>query len=372
MDTDYQGTLLIADDMPSNLKVLLSCLADLNYKVLVAQDGEDALEKALYAKPDLILLDVMMPKLDGFETCRRLKGENKTRDIPVLFMTALSDTVDKVKGFEAGAVDYITKPFQREEVLIRIKTHLNLRYLQKTLREQNLSLKRQNTELHAQNRELTLLDGYASYLGQGVARLREFIIADHTHPALYPSAADPVWQTLAELTDTMSDSIEHMRLLNQLRVAPPPVLQRLPMAALVQNVLNRLQPSPGAVQLPQEWPEVLGQPEWVEKIWEIYLGNALRHGGTPPEVRVGHDSAGEHRIRFWVKDNGPGFTPQQQSQMGDGYIASQASSSGPSIPFDYGFSLSLVQRIMDRLGGQVRMESTPGRGSTFYFSLHED
>jgi len=147
MATKTKETLLIVDDIPTNLKVLLTYLHDLNYEVLVAQNGEDALEKVAYAKPDLVLLDVMMPKMDGFEVCRRLKKDEQFRDIPVIFMTALTDTVDKIKGFEIGAVDYIIKPIQHEEVLARVSTHLNLRNLQKLLKEQNLSLERKNADL---------------------------------------------------------------------------------------------------------------------------------------------------------------------------------------------------------------------------------
>jgi len=147
MTTKTKETLLIVDDIPTNLKVLLTYLHDLNYEVLVAQNGEDALEKIAYAKPDLILLDVMMPKMDGFEVCRRLKMDEKFRDIPVIFMTALTDTVDKVKGFEIGAVDYIVKPIQHEEVLARVTTHLSLISLQKLLKEQNLNLERKNADL---------------------------------------------------------------------------------------------------------------------------------------------------------------------------------------------------------------------------------
>lgn len=135
-----QGVIVIVDDNPTNLGVLFDFLTDSGFKVLVAQDGESALQKVEYAHPDLILLDVMMPGIDGFETCRRLKANEATQDIPVIFMTALSDTVDKVKGFSLGAVDYITKPVQQEEVRARVETHLIIRNLQKQLQVQNLQL----------------------------------------------------------------------------------------------------------------------------------------------------------------------------------------------------------------------------------------
>ena len=104
----------------------------------MATDGESAIEQVDYALPDLILLDIMMPGIDGFETCRQLKANPRTQRLPIIFMTALSDPVDKVKGLELGAVDYITKPFQHEEVLARIKLHLNLFYLNNRLEQRVL------------------------------------------------------------------------------------------------------------------------------------------------------------------------------------------------------------------------------------------
>jgi two-component system, NtrC family, sensor kinase len=133
MDNTIQNQILIVDDNPINVKVLFDCLKSVGYRVLVAQTGESALEKLQIVSPDLILLDVMMPGIDGFDTCRRLKAAPETQNIPVIFMTALSDTEEKIKGFSLGAVDYITKPFQREEVLARVSTHLQLRNLTQQL-----------------------------------------------------------------------------------------------------------------------------------------------------------------------------------------------------------------------------------------------
>ncbi|QDK77555.1 response regulator [Spirosoma sp. KCTC 42546] len=139
-------TILIVDDMPNNISVLFETLTRFNYKVLVARDGKSAIEQAGLAQPDLILLDVMMPGMDGFETCRRLKQLASTQTIPVIFMTALSETIDKVNGFNMGAVDYITKPFQLQEVLARIHTHLTLRQLQRELEEANALLEKRVAE----------------------------------------------------------------------------------------------------------------------------------------------------------------------------------------------------------------------------------
>ena len=119
-----QNSILIVDDIPTNIKVLVDYLDQAGFKISVAKSGESALEKVRKVSPDLILLDVMMPGIDGFETCRRFKANPESQNIPIVFMTALSDVADKVKGLQLGAVDYITKPIQLEETLARIHVHL--------------------------------------------------------------------------------------------------------------------------------------------------------------------------------------------------------------------------------------------------------
>jgi DNA-binding response OmpR family regulator len=118
--------ILIVDDTPANLAVMVDCLEAQGFRVLVAQDGEEGVRRAEFIRPDLILLDVMMPGLNGFSACRRLKACALTRDIPVIFMTALADTDSKVAGFAAGGVDYVTKPFETAEVLARVSAHLTV------------------------------------------------------------------------------------------------------------------------------------------------------------------------------------------------------------------------------------------------------
>ena len=132
--------ILIADDTPEHLTVLRQMLAEQNYMVRPALNGEIAIKAANESPPDLILLDIRMPGMDGYEVCQQLKSEEKTRKIPVIFISALNELDDKVKAFSLGGVDYITKPFQTEEVLARIKTHLKLRNLQKKLEDKNAQL----------------------------------------------------------------------------------------------------------------------------------------------------------------------------------------------------------------------------------------
>ena len=159
MDTHLrtESTLLIVDDHPANLRLLLNSLKNLEWKLYVANNGEGAIRQAELTRPDLILLDVMMPGIDGFETCRQLKQNPLTQDIPVIFMTALSETVDKLRGFKAGGVDYITKPFETMELLARIRTHLELKRARRELELMNQELRAANRQLVSYQQKLELL-----------------------------------------------------------------------------------------------------------------------------------------------------------------------------------------------------------------------
>jgi len=130
------GFILVVDDNPTNLAVISQALRTEGWQVRIAVDGEDALSKVAQNPPELIVLDVQMPGIDGFEVCKRLKADGATSDIPIIFMTALSDTDSKVKGLALGAVDYITKPFEQQEAIARVRVHLQLRHLTQTLEEQ--------------------------------------------------------------------------------------------------------------------------------------------------------------------------------------------------------------------------------------------
>ena len=163
--TVVTGLILIVDDIPSNLDVISDALSDMGFDVAIATSGERALQQVERKLPDLILLDVMMPGIDGFETCRRLKANPQTVDIPIIFMTALSDPNSKVQALDLGAVDYVTKPFQEQEVLARVKTHLQLRHLTQTLEQQ---VAQKTAELQASQMQL-IQSEKMSALGQLVA-----------------------------------------------------------------------------------------------------------------------------------------------------------------------------------------------------------
>jgi PAS domain S-box-containing protein len=173
VENPAEGVILIVDDTPTNLGMLCDFLTASGFEVLVAVDGESAIEQAVYAQPNLILLDILMPGIDGFETCRQLKANPSTQHIPVIFMTALGETVDKVRGFQAGAVDYVTKPIQPEEVLARITNHLTIQNLQNQLQKQNLQLQQEVKERRRAEELVRQQAQREQLLGEIVQRIRK-------------------------------------------------------------------------------------------------------------------------------------------------------------------------------------------------------
>lgn len=151
-----KGNILIVDDMPASLEVLIKILTEQGYEVRPAQNGQIALTAIQELPPDLVLLDICLPDMDGYEICQRLKADDdaQIRNIPIIFISVHGETEDKVKAFKIGGVDYITKPFQVEEVLARVNTHLTIRNLQRQLEEKNRQLQNQNEKLEKKKTEL--------------------------------------------------------------------------------------------------------------------------------------------------------------------------------------------------------------------------
>lgn len=197
-DQDECPRILIVDDLPANLGVLLEVLGEAGYTVLVADSGEGALARLERTRPDLVLLDVNMPGLNGYETCRLLKAEESWGEVPVLFLTAQGDPIDKVRGFEVGAVDYITKPLHPQEVLARVRAHLQIRALQQALEEKNRLLKASMTkrlEAEAQlqqslDRAVLVVDaaGMVGFCTRLARRLLDRYFPDHRETDTLPES----------------------------------------------------------------------------------------------------------------------------------------------------------------------------------------
>jgi signal transduction histidine kinase len=203
INAEIQGaTLLIVDDNPTNLSVLCDYFQEYAFNVIAARSGVKALQVLEKRRPDMILLDILMPEIDGFEVCRRLKQQDHTEDIPVIFMSALTEVVDKLKGFEVGGVDYITKPFQREEVLARVSAHLMLRYQQRQLQAKNQHLQTTLKRLHKTQTQL-LESKQMAALGQLADGIAHEINSPASTIANAVTQIDEIWGKLAELLNVI-------------------------------------------------------------------------------------------------------------------------------------------------------------------------
>jgi two-component system sensor histidine kinase/response regulator len=364
--------ILIVADTTGNLGLLFDYLRGFGFRVIGVNDGENALSILEYVKPDIILLDVKLPGIDGFETCRRLKGKDATRNIPVIFITDQTNTVHKVRGFTLGAVDYITKPIQSEEVVVRLKTHLTIQSLQMRLAEQNARLQVENLE---KERLIKELDAFAHTVAHDLKNPVGVTISYAQFLQKYIHKLPP--HELNQFTDNimwngykMSNIIDELLLLSSIRkedVRPVP----LDMGQIVEDAQNRLthllkeEQAELIVPDPAVWPAALGYSPWVEEVWTNYISNAIKYGGQPPRIELGAAVQAD-MVKFWVKDNGDGLTPKEQKSLFIPFTRlGQVSTEG------HGLGLSIVQRIVTKLGGEVGVESegVPGQGSVFSFYL---
>ncbi len=372
----YSPTILIVDDIPDNVSTLFHFLDTHDFEVLVARDGEAALELIDYERPDLILLDVMMPGIDGFETCRRLKADVKTQEIPIIFMTALSDTLDKVKGFELGAVDYITKPIHQEEVLARINTHITLRHLQQQLEVKNTELATKNVELETKNAELEAknaeLDAFSYTVAHDLKNPLSHLIgmSDLLQNEFSENLSQQGYQCLQHI---FKSSYKMIEIINALLLLASVSKQAVKLAPLdmgeilyrvEQRLSSMLQQYEGEIIMPKEWPVALGYAPWLEEVWVNYLSNGLKYGGESPRLELGATLEG-NVIRFWVRDNGLGLSIDAMNKLFTPFTRLHKTSEG------HGLGLSIVERIVEKLGGKVGVDSQVGVGSVFYFTLNQ-
>ena len=364
-ETTPRENILIVDDTPANLRLLSNMLAEQGYKVRSVINGQMALTAAQSAPPDLILLDIRMPDMNGYEVCKHLKADEGTHDIPIIFISALDATQDKVKAFTVGGVDYITKPFQLEEVLSRVETHLALRNLQKSLEREIIERDKLIAELDAYAH--TVAHDLKNPLGTliGFTSMLEATYGEMSHKQLHLCVS-----TIGRSGRKMTNIIEELLLLASVRKMDDVKTQPLDMAAVVTEALDRLADMIAGYQAevttPEAWPVALGYAPWVEEIWVNYISNALKYGGQPPQVEMGGAliNGPDDQIRFWVRDNGAGLPPEDQARLFTPFTQiHQARAEG------HGLGLSIVQRIVEKLGGQVSVESEVGQGSAFLFTL---
>ncbi|MDM8528504.1 response regulator [Anaerolineales bacterium HSG24] len=367
--------ILVIDDNEENIKLLTNYLDEMGYQTIIARNGEMGIKRAKFALPDLILLDVMMPTMNGFEACQLLKSSSKTKDIPVIFLTALKETADKLKGFEVGGVDYITKPMEFQEVLVRVQTHIRMHQLQQQVEQQNQQLQEEveerkqiEKEVRQHNKEL---NAFAHTVAHNLKNPLSMIITTSEYLRDWPNLRQDEIAEILDLLDQFGQKsviiVEELLLLASVRQGQA-THNPLDMFIIIQKVEQRLAPMisdyRGQLLYPSTWPLSLGHHPWIEEVWMNYLSNGLKYGGTTPRLKLGATQQDNGFVRFWVQDYGPGISPENQVILFTEFIRLD------TIDVEgYGLGLSIVKRIIDKLGGQVGVESEVGQGSRFWFEL---
>ena len=419
------GNILVVDDTPENLRLLSTMLTHRGYSPRCVINGQMALRACNSNPPDLILLDIMMPEMNGYEVCQHLKSEPKTRDIPVIFISAKDEVFDKVNAFAVGAVDYISKPFQFEEVLARIESHLTLRNLQKQLKEQNVLLQeeinsrlavektlyeknqilqqeistRRAVEKALQEQNLLLQQEISNRqyaesallksnqeLARSNAELEQFAyVASHDLQA--PLATIASYAQLLEkrykdqldsqaikfignivhgctrMQTLIDDLLEYSRVGRSQRpfelVDCNQVIQQT--IANLQGAINDTE----AVVTYNNLPTVMGDISQLLQLFQNLVGNAIKYRqDAAPTVHITASKKNGNWL-FSISDNGIGIAPQHQERIFQIFqrLHTQREYSGTGI------GLAICQKIAERHGGSIWVDSEPGQGSTFYFTL---
>jgi len=347
-----KGTILVVDDNPSNLNLLSTLLRENGYEVRPAINSSLALQSIQISLPDLILLDIRMPEMDGYELCGYLKSDKRTRDIPVIFISALGEVIDKVRAFAAGGVDYITKPFQFEEVLARVGTHIALRAAQQSLvQSERLAAlgKLSQTVAHEVRNPVTVIGGFA--------RRAQKLIAE----------GDPTQKILSvivEETEKLERIVADVERYCRLR---EPVLKPVHLVEIVDEVLlglsDHLERQGIDVQRSGfgETREILGDEELLELALHNVILNAIdaMPKGGALELTLASQSDG---LLLSIRDTGPVIPPEVVQNVFEPFFASKTRGSG--------FGLALARRIIEEQSGEITLSSSPGSGTEVRIEMH--
>lgn len=371
------ATILVVDDTPTNLRVVVECLEGLGHTVVIAQDGEEGLQRAAFVQPDLILLDVLMPGVDGLETCRRLKSQAATQAIPVIFMTALTGLDDKIAGFQAGAVDYVTKPLEVNELAARIATHLQLHALQRLQARQNARLQHEVRERRRAEEELVAsIDGVRNVSNAIAHDLRTPLAAVRARLESVLIRALPPEDVLQEVEAALGDVDGVIDIFNALmrlaeldagvrrsgfvaldlgRVAGDAVEFYLPLAEL-RGIGLALEMAPGA-GLPVE-----GDPQLLAQAVGNLLDNAIKFADAGSTVTVAAYRAGAH-LALAVRDRGPGIPDADKGKVVQRFYRGDRSRATPGV----GLGLALVVAVAQLHRGRLELaDNHPGLAATLF------
>ena len=420
------GFILVVDDNPTNLSVISQALHSVGWQIRIAVNGEDALSKVAQNQPELILLDIQMPGIDGFEVCQRLKANPTTADIPIIFMTALADTASKVKGLALGAVDYITKPFEREEAIARVRIHLQLHHLTQNLEQQveerTMQLTRALAELQHSQLQLVqhekmsalgnLVAGVAHEINNPIGCIIGNVTAVQDSIGDLFKAIDLYNQRLPDPDAEMAQELEEIDL-DYLRQDLPKLVTAMQNAGdriksistslrtfsradsdilvacnihdgIESTILilkhrlkaNENRPAIEVIKNSGNLPEIECFPGQLNQVFMNIIANAIdmfdemtqgrsfaEIQDNPQQITIRTARVGD-RVLISIRDNGKGMSEEIKSQIFDHLFTTKAVGKGT------GLGLAIARQIVvEKHGGAIDVNSLPGKGTEFIITL---
>lgn len=361
---DNTGLVLVVDDNLMNRTLLATNLKETGYRVEMAEDGQQALDM-LHKQPfDAILLDLVMPGMDGYALMSHIRDDDTFRHIPIIVISIMDKVETIAECIELGATDYLPKPFNPILLQARLSSSLARKRLQDAERAHLRELQVRNEELdafaatlaHDLKSPMSGIDGFANL---ALAQLED----------TPPEQIRSLLEHITGIVGRVEEMIQGLLLLARVpttEVSIEPVSTALMIYGVKIRLKHALQESGAELVVASDWPDALGHEPWLEEVWANYIGNAVKYGGRPPRIELGHTMQPNGLIRFWVRDNGNGVAKHDIGQLFKPF-----SRIGGTRQKGHGLGLSIVKRIVDKLGGQVGVDSEVDHGSTFWFELPE-
>jgi two-component system, sensor histidine kinase and response regulator len=382
-------SILIVDDTPKNLQLMSSLLKQKGYKLYITNSGENALSFLNNTLPDLILLDVMMPGLSGFEVCRMLKKDERLNEIPVIFLSAKNETDDVVEGFEAGAVDYIVKPFNAKEVFVRVATQLQLKTATQLLKEKNEKLKELNQSL---TESKLIIEEDARMLKQINAEKNKFfsiiahdlrspftgltglteILCNHIDDLSQEEIKNMVKMlndSSQQVYDLLNNLLQWSRLqMNSITFDP----ENIPLSHTIKESITVLSNQIDAknisvdVQIPDDV-KIFADINMVKTILRNLVSNGIKFTPKGGLIKIVARADSENKVLISVIDNGIGIDEKLQKKLF--VIDEKVSRTGTEGETSNGLGLLLCKDFVEKNNGEIWVESEPQKGTSFHFTM---
>ncbi len=361
--SEFRGDILIVDDTPDNLRLLSAMLSNQGFEVRKALNGQRAIFSAQADPPDLILLDIKMPDMNGYQVCKQLKSDPKTREVPVIFISALDDALDKVQAFASGGIDYVTKPFQEIEVLARIENQLRIQQLQRQLVEQNAELARSNRELeqfayivsHDLQQPLQSVTGFAKLLTLKYQDDLDEMACEYI--SRIHSAGTRMQRLIEDL-------------LTYAQVGKPNQdVDWIDCNLILEQVQENLQSAIADKQVNLHYdslPTVKGNETQLIQLFQNLISNAIKfvRPDIIPAVSIRAIPQAQSCL-FTIQDNGIGIEPQNLERVFEIFQRTQEARQYPGT----GIGLATCKKIVENHHGRIWVESQVDKGTTFFFTL---